>query len=66
MLMLSLSQEIVTGNNLIAIRHLLIAINWLFAMKGLDHLHLFLGIEVHRSAIIMHLSQAKYNGDILK
>jgi histone deacetylase 1/2 len=56
---------IVTSSSDHAIAALLKDLNAHFAIKDLGALHFFLGIEVHRSAHSLLLTQAKYAHDLL-
>ncbi|RVX07246.1 Retrovirus-related Pol polyprotein from transposon RE1 [Vitis vinifera] len=56
---------IVTGTHSESISQLILSLGHHFAIKDLGPLHYFLGIEVHRSASGLHLSQHKYITNIL-
>ncbi|XP_070668785.1 uncharacterized mitochondrial protein AtMg00810-like [Malus domestica] len=54
-----------TGNSTDHIARLIQQLRVLFFMKDLGPLHYFLGMEVHRTATGLHLTQAKYITDLL-
>ena len=56
---------IVTGSHSTQVTHLIQQLRHQFSLKDLSPLHYFLGLEVHRTPIGIHLSQAKYIIDLL-
>ncbi|XP_014523648.1 uncharacterized protein LOC106779943 [Vigna radiata var. radiata] len=56
---------ILTGNNNSLLQKLLASFKTEFAIKDLDHLNYFLGLEVHYTTDGVFLSQTKYAQDIL-
>ncbi|XP_062094387.1 uncharacterized mitochondrial protein AtMg00810-like [Humulus lupulus] len=57
---------ILTGSSSVHLSQLLTFLKSQFAIKDLDPLHYFLGVEVHSSFDCLHLSQTKYIRDLLQ
>ena len=55
----------VTGPNQLLISKLISNLNVVFALRNLGDVHYFLGIEVHRTTIALHLIQSKYITNLL-
>ncbi|XP_060674740.1 retrovirus-related Pol polyprotein from transposon RE1 isoform X2 [Ziziphus jujuba] len=66
MILVYVDDIIITGNNAIFVNQLIGDLNQQFSLKDLGDLHFFLGIEVHRSEGVMHLTQSKYIRDLLQ
>ncbi|TQE05315.1 hypothetical protein C1H46_009090 [Malus baccata] len=65
-LLIYVDDILITGNSTDHIARLIQQLGVLFSMKDLGPLHYFLGMEVHRTAAGLHLTQAKYITDLLK
>jgi len=64
-LVLYVDDMLLTGNNLALISSFIITLSTQFAMKDLENLHYFLGVQVVRTSSSMFLSQHKYVFDLL-
>ena len=53
------------GNNTTTIANLVKILDSQFALKDLRPIHYFLGVQVHRDKIGLHLHQTKYINDLL-
>ena len=56
---------IIIGSHFTQVNHLIQLFHHQFSLKDLGHLHYFLGLEVHRIPITIHLSKKKYITDLL-
>lgn len=64
MVLIYINDILVTGSDAMAIQQLIDHLHGMFALNNLGHLSYFLGIEVLRNDIGMHLNQHKYIGDL--
>lgn len=56
---------ILTGSDSAYLKELTVLLNNSFALKGLDELSFFLGIEIKRDDDILYINQHKYIADLL-
>ena len=64
-LLLYVDDIIITGNDSMAIQHVIQSLTSEFDIKDLGHLHYFLGIQISRTGTGLFLSQQKYVHDFL-
>ena len=65
LLLVYVDDILITGDSQADVQHVIDALHTQFALKTLGLVHYFLGFEVLRTPLGLHLSQAKYAADLL-